>query len=70
MRALLDKIIRAGIKLCMLTGVTFLVTACYAPANPPDIYGEEYKKDHDRMEQNFRKFTTPEPEAAQEQEQL
>ena len=69
MRALLDKIFRAGIKLCMLTGVTFLVTACYAPANPPDIYGDEYKQDHERMEQNFQKFTSGQSETAQELEQ-
>jgi hypothetical protein len=36
MRTLLDKILRAGIKLLMLTGITFTVTACYAP--PPSGY--------------------------------
>lgn len=41
MRTLLDKILRAGIKLLMLTGITFTVTACYAPPptgyyNPPE----------------------------------
>ncbi|MEE1096402.1 MAG: hypothetical protein UH084_07535 [Paludibacteraceae bacterium] len=41
MRTLLDKILRAGIKVLMLTGITFTVTACYAPPphgyyNPPE----------------------------------
>ena len=37
MRTLLDKILRTGIKVLMLTGITFTVTACYAPP-PPDYY--------------------------------
>ena len=34
MRVLIDKLFRAGIKLCMLTGVAFTVTACYGV--PPE----------------------------------
>ena len=34
-RLLWDKILRMGIKLCMLTGVAFTFAACYAPAHDP-----------------------------------
>ena len=44
MRTLLDKILRAGIKLLMLTGITFTVTACYAPAHP-DYYNPPEQED-------------------------
>lgn len=53
MRILLDKIFRFGVKLCMLTGVTFLVTACYAPANPPEMYEDGYQQDQQRVEQQL-----------------
>ena len=36
-RLLWDKILRMGIKLCMLTGVAFTFAACYAPAPEPDM---------------------------------
>lgn len=32
MRTQIDKILRAGIKLCLLTGVAFIFADCYAPA--------------------------------------
>ena len=44
MRTLLDKILRASIKLLMLTGITFTVTACYAPAHP-DYYNPPEQED-------------------------
>jgi hypothetical protein len=47
MRTLLDKILRAGIKVLMLTGITFTVTACYAPAHP-DYYNPP---EQDELEQ-------------------
>lgn len=36
-RLLWDKILRMGIKLCMLTGVAFTFAACYAPAHEPNM---------------------------------
>ena len=36
-RLLWDKILRMGIKLCMLTGVAFTFAACYAPAYEPNM---------------------------------
>ncbi len=47
MRTLLDKILRAGIKVLMLTGITFTVSACYAPP-PPDYYNPP---EQDELEQ-------------------
>ena len=35
-RVLWDKILRVGIKICMLTGVAFTFAACYAPARIPE----------------------------------
>ncbi|MBR6017605.1 MAG: hypothetical protein IK073_03170 [Paludibacteraceae bacterium] len=37
MRLLLDKILQTGIRLCMLTGIAFTVTACYAPVRDPEM---------------------------------
>ena len=52
MRILFDRILRMGIKLCMLTGITFLVTACYAPANPPELRQEKgYQQAQQQMDQ-------------------
>jgi len=54
MRILWDKILRMGIKLCMLTGVAFTFAACYAPA-PPDRWIEpEYKQDQEQVEQQIQ----------------
>ena len=53
MRYVLDRILRAGIKLCFLTGVSFMVTACYAPYyEEPD--NENYQKDMQQMEQQIQ----------------
>lgn len=49
MRTLLDKIIRAGIKVLMLTGITFTVTACYGTP-PPDYYNPP---EQDELEQRL-----------------
>ena len=54
MRYILEKILRAGVKLCMLTGVTFLVTACYGVRPEPDFYGSDYKRDQERLEQQLQ----------------
>lgn len=55
MRKLLDRILRSAIKLCMLTGVTFLVTACYAPAPDSRTFGEDYAKDKEELDQRLLK---------------
>ena len=55
MRILWDKILRMGIKLCMLTGVAFTFAACYAPTTPPDRWIEpEYKQDQEQVEQQIQ----------------
>lgn len=41
-RLLWDKILRMGIKLCMLTGVAFTFAACYAPAYEAEMEFEVY----------------------------
>lgn len=52
MRALLDKMLSWGIKLCMLTGVAFTFAACYGP--PPERRNEpEFKTDQQQMEQQL-----------------
>lgn len=53
MRELLDKIFRAGIKLCMLTGVAFTVTACYGvPPDKREWYNDpSYEADTQQVEQ-------------------
>ena len=54
MRILWDKILRMGIKLCMLTGVAFTFAACYGPA-PHDRWIEpEYKQDQEQVEQQIQ----------------
>ena len=53
MRKLFDRILRAAIKLCMLTGVTFLVTACYGPAPDAKSFGKQYEKDRQELEQRL-----------------
>lgn len=65
MRFLLDKIFRACIKLCMLTGVTFLVTACYAPANPPEMYDDTYRRDQQQVEQQLAQEASVTPPSAE-----
>ena len=52
MRILWDKILRFGIKLCMLTGVAFTFAACYAPA--PGYWEEpEYEEAQQKVEQQI-----------------
>lgn len=52
MRILIDKLLRAGIKLCMLTGVAFTFAACYAPA--PGFWEEpEYEEAQQKVEQQI-----------------
>ena len=52
MRTLLDKMLRGGIKLVMLTGVAFTVTACYGPPPPERYYDRpDYQTDTQLVEQ-------------------
>lgn len=55
MRILWDKILRFGIKLCMLTGVAFTFAACYAPAPGYWNYLEEpeYEEAQQKVEQQI-----------------
>ncbi len=51
-RIIIDKLLRAGIKLCMLTGVAFTFAACYAPA--PGYWEEpEYEEAQQKVEQQI-----------------
>ena len=53
MRTLLDKMLRGSIKLVMLTGVAFTVTACYGTP-PREYYNEpEYQADAQQVEQQL-----------------
>lgn len=54
-RILIDKLLRAGIKLCMLTGVAFTFAACYAPAPGYWDYWEEpeYEEAQQKVEQQI-----------------
>ncbi|MBO4518492.1 MAG: hypothetical protein J5704_00470 [Paludibacteraceae bacterium] len=58
MRTLLDKILRASIKLCLLTGVAFTVTACYGVKEPPDYYEPQRQADQQQLEQQLEQSTT------------
>ena len=55
MRTLIDKILRAGIKLCLLTGVAFTFAACYGTV-PPDHWPNEpdYEQAQQKMEQQLK----------------
>jgi hypothetical protein len=51
MRILLDKMLRAGIKVCMLTGVAFTFAACYGPGPTPEKWEEpEFRRDQEKTE--------------------
>lgn len=54
MRTLYDRILQAGIKMCMLTGVAFTFAACYGTV-PPDHWQNEpdYQKAQQKMEQQL-----------------
>ena len=61
MRTLIDKILRFGIKLSMLTGVAFTMAACYGPA-PSDEYWDrnapEYQEAQQKLEQQINETAT------------
>ena len=58
MRNLLDKILQAGIKLCLLTGVAFTFAACYAP--DPNFRDweepDQYQEDQQKLEQQLTEY--------------
>ena len=58
MRKLIDRILRAGIKLSLLTGVAFTFAACYGPAPYPDE--PEYQRDQQQLEQQLADAAQPE----------
>ena len=53
MRKIIDKILRASIKMCLLTGVAFTVTACYGVKNPPEIDNPSRQADQQKLEQQL-----------------
>ena len=61
MRLLLDKIFRASIKLCMLTGVAFTVTACYGPYYEPSREDEKYWQEQQQLEQQLEEQAEQQP---------
>ena len=55
MRTLIDKILQAGIKLCLLTGVAFTFASCYGTP-PPDRWRDlepDYQQAQQKMEQQL-----------------
>ena len=54
MRALLDKMLSWGIKVCMLTGVAFTFAACYGPPPEDKWHEPEFKADQEQMEQQLQ----------------
>ena len=55
MRTFYDKILQAGIKLCLLTGVAFTFAACYGTV-PPEHWPNEpdYEQAQQKMEQQLK----------------
>ena len=49
-RVLCNRTLESVIRLCMLTGITFLVTACYAPAPPVEMLDPESPEYQQRQE--------------------
>lgn len=62
MRVIIDNFFRWGIKLAMLTGVTFTMTACYGVVPNQYADDEEYQVDSQRVEQVL---AAPEEEKAE-----
>lgn len=65
-RQLLDKILRSGVRLCMLTAVAFTVTACYGAPNNASVYDDEYVEDTALMEEQIGELTEEMDTAAQQ----
>lgn len=55
MRALLDKMLSWGIKVCMLTGVAFTFAACYGPPPEGKWWNDpDYQSDQQQVEQQLQ----------------
>lgn len=57
MRTFIDRIFKAGIKLCLLTGVAFTFAACYGPVYGPDrewLNDPDYLEDQEQAEQQLQ----------------
>ena len=65
MRTLLDKIFRASIKMCLLTGVTFTVTACYGvrPTDRDWYNDPTYQSDTEQVDQQLAASNQSEDDA-------
>ncbi len=48
----IDRFLRLGIKVCMLSGVAFTFAACYGPAEPP-CGPEEYWESQEQLDQRL-----------------
>ena len=59
MRKLIDRILRTGIKLSLLTGVAFTFAACYGPA-PYHPEEPDYQRDQQQLEQQLSDAAQPE----------
>jgi hypothetical protein len=49
-KTLCNRLLEGAIRMCMLTGITFLVTACYAPANPVELLDPESPEYQERQD--------------------
>ena len=56
LRTKYNHLLESTIRLCMLTAVTFTVTACYAPAMPDDLNDPEWRKDQDTLEHRMEQM--------------
>lgn len=48
-KTLCNRLLEGAIRMCMLTGITFLVTACYAPAPPVEFLDPESPEYRERQ---------------------
>lgn len=61
----IDRILRLGIKVCMLSGVAFTFAACYAPAPYREEPLDEYWESQEQLDQ--RLVQSDEPSAIEEE---
>lgn len=55
MRKFIDRLLRTGIKLCLLTGVAFTFAACYGPAPIPEPYNApDFDQAQQKLEQQLQ----------------
>ena len=68
-RIIIDKLLRTGIKLCMLTGVAFTFAACYGPV-PDPMRDPEYRDAQRKVEQQIHESASENRAVAGESETL